>query len=170
MPGGKVIFEKLNYGFPGTISRNPDNIVGAWRLKEDSPQVFFGQAVALNDDGSVSLIDDTNADNFIGFAVRNVRQSTDYFSSQGFYNPNDEVAVLTRGNMTVSCNNGTPTAKGDAYVRVVEDTTTVPEGVVGEVEAVADGTNTVLLNNVVFTTNRVDGNMVTEIAVLHRNI
>jgi len=168
MPG-KVIGKELNFGFPGTVSRNPDNIIAARRLHEDSEPVFFGQAVALNSDGSVSLISDANAENFIGFAVRIVKQTTDYLSSRGFYNLNDEVNVLTRGNMSVLCNNGTPEAGGDVYLRVAEDTA-IPAGVIGEVEADDGDPHTILLDNVKFTTDKIDGNNVTEIAVLTRNI
>ena len=168
MPG-KAIGKKLNYGFVGTVSRNPDNIIGARRLNADSEKVVFGQAVALNTDNSIALISADNADNFIGFAVRIVKQTTDYMSSQGFYNPGDTVDVLTRGNMTVSCNNGTPTAGGDVYVRVAANAA-IPNGVAGEVEAAADGENTVLLDNVKFTTDQIDGNNMTEIAILTRKI
>ena len=168
MPG-KAIGKRLNFGFVGTVSRNPDNIIAARRLNADSPTVIFGQAVALNTDNSIALISADNADNFIGFAVRAVKQTTDYMSSQGFYNPGDTVDVLTRGNMTVSCNNGTPTAGGDVHLRVAVNAA-IPNGVVGEVEAAADGTNTVLLDNVKFTTDQIDGNNITEIAVLTRKI
>jgi hypothetical protein len=168
MPG-KAIGRKLNYGFAGTVSRNPDNIIAARRLTEDSEPVVFGQAVALNTDGSVERISEDNAENFIGFAVRVVKQTTDYYTSQGFYNPNEEVDVLTRGNMTVSCNNGEPEAGGAVYLRVAENPL-IPNGVIGEVEAAADGTNSVLLDNVKFTTDQIDGNGITEIAVLTRNI
>ena len=168
MPG-KAIGKRLNFGFAGTVSRNPDNIIAARRLNEESPPVVFGQAVALNTDGSVSLLSEDNAENFIGFAVRVVKQTTDYYTSQGFYNPNDEVDVLTRGNMTAACNNGLPEAGGAVYLRVAENPL-IPNGIVGEVEAAADGTNTVLLDNVKFTTDQTDGNGITEIAVLTRNI
>jgi hypothetical protein len=168
MPG-KAIGKRLNFGFAGTISRNPDNIVAARRLSEESEAVIFGQGVALNTDGSVELISEDNADNFIGFAVRVVKQTTDYYTSQGFYNPNEEVDVLTRGNMTVPCNNGIPEAGGAVYLRVAANPL-IPNGVIGEVEAAADGANSVLLGNVKFTTDQIDGNGITEIAVLTRNI
>ena len=100
---------------------------------------------------------------------KTIKQTTDYLSSQGFYNPGDEVDVLTRGNMTVSCNNGEPEAGGAVYLRVAENAA-IPAGVVGEVEAAADGTNTVKLENVRFTTEQIDGNNITEVAVLTRNI
>lgn len=90
-------------------------------------------------------------------------------SSAGVYNPGDAADILIRGNMTVKCNAGTPTAGGAVYVRVAENVS-IPSGVVGEVEAEADGTNTVLLDGIKFTTGKLDGNGITEISILNRKI
>ena len=168
MPGS-AIGESLNLGFAGTISRNPDNIITARRLDENSDKVFFGQAVALNADNSVSLVSDTNKENFIGFAAREVKQTTDYSSSQGCYNPGDALDILIRGNMTVKCNAGTPTAGGKVYVRVAENPS-IPAGIIGEIEAESDGSNTVLLDGIKFTTGKLDANRITEISILSRKI
>lgn len=168
MPG-RVIGRKINCGFAGTVARNPDNIILAKTLNEASPAVNFGEAVALNPDNTAALISATNQAKFIGFAVREVKQSTEYSNSASVYNPLDTIDILTRGNMTVFCNNGTPTAGGDVYLRVALNPA-IPNGVIGQIEAAEDGANTVLLENVKFTTGNIDGNNVTEISILTRNI
>lgn len=167
MPG-KVIGKTLDLGYAGTVSRNPDNISIARRVNEDSSKIAFGQAVKLNADNSVSLMgENDSAEDFVGVAIRDVKQSTDYFSVLGHYNANEAINILTRGSMTIKCNRGTPTANGKAYVRIKEDLA-APDGVVGGFEAEADGGNTVLVPNVVFTTGQTDTNGIAEITILSR--
>lgn len=166
MPG-KVIGKILNLGYPGSVSRSVDAIIDNRVIKvTDTVPVPFGSAVVLNSDNTYSAVTDTTtADQFGGIAVREVKQSTDYFSAIGQYNPGEPADVLTRGSVTVYCNNGTPTAGGKVYLRVKANVA-VPNGVVGQLEAAADGTNSIELPNLRWTTGQLDANKVAEVTIL----
>ena len=69
----------------------------------------------------------------------------------------------------VLCNNGTPTAGGKVYIRTKENGS-VPNGVIGQFEAVADAENTVEIPNLKWTTGKKDSNNVAEVTVLTRTI
>lgn len=166
MPG-KVIQEKLNYGYPGSVSRSNDAIIINRRVKEGV--IAFGDPVIMNDDNSLSAFGEGHkATDFIGVAVREVKQTADYYNPTGKYLENEPADIITRGSVTVQVNAGTPKARGKVYVRVVANEA-IPNGVVGGFEAEADGTNTVELSNVVFTTGQMDTNKVAEITILSRN-
>lgn len=169
MPG-KVIGKSLNLGYPGTVSRSADAIITA-RLVRDTDQepIAFGDAVVLNGDNSYSKFgEDDTADAFVGVAVREVKQSTDYFSEQVSYKPGQPCDVLERGSITVLCNAGNPTAGGAVYLRITANAS-IPNGVVGGFEAAADGANTIKLPGVKWKTGKIDTNKVAEITILSRN-
>lgn len=66
MPG-TVIGTKLNYGYPGQISRHGDEVSRTFPVKEG--EILFGEAVALNDDGTVQAFGATHdATKFCGAA------------------------------------------------------------------------------------------------------
>lgn len=166
MPG-KVIQEKLNYGYPGSVSRSNDSIIINKRVKGEG--VPFGSPVVMNDDNSVSAFGaEHTATEFIGVAVREVKQTADYYNPTGTYLENEPADIITRGSITVEINNGTPKARGKVYIRIAENEA-IPNGVIGGFEAVADGVNTVELSNVVFTTGQMDTNKIAEITILSRN-
>jgi hypothetical protein len=111
---------------------------------------------------------------FAGVAVRNVKTQLVYSSLStvqttlvGQYAQGTIAEALERGSVTVKINNGTPASQGVVYVRVVANGS-IPAGVVGGFEAVADSTNTVALTNVVFRTGVVDANGVAEITLVSR--
>lgn len=166
MPG-KVIQEKLNYGYPGSVSRSNDAVIINRRVKEDA--IPFGAPVAMNDDNSLSPLGTGHAaKDFIGVAVREVKQTADYYNPTGIYTEGEPADVITRGSVTVQVNVGTPKARGKVFVRIAENEA-IPNGVVGGFEAVADGANTIELTDVVFTTGQIDVNKVAEITILNRN-
>ncbi|MDU5080238.1 hypothetical protein [uncultured Tissierella sp.] len=166
MPG-KVIQEKLNYGYPGSVSRSNDAIIINRRVKGEG--IAFGSPVVMNDDNSFSAFGEGHAaTNFVGVAVREVKQTADYYNSTGMYLENEPADVITRGSVTVEVNVGTPKARGKVYIRVAENSA-FPNGVIGGFEAAADGVNTIELSNVVFTTGQIDANKVAEITILSRN-
>lgn len=176
MPG-KAIGIELNLGYPGTISRSVDTIITAKKLqskiegdKETAFPVAFGEAVVLNTDNTYSRFGESNtAADFVGIAVREVKQTVDYYSSSGSYLPNETMDVLNRGSITVNCNNGTPVAGGKVYIRIKENIA-LPNGVIGQFEAVADGDNTVEIPNLKWTTGKLDKNKVAEATILTRTI
>ena len=176
MPG-KAIGIELNLGYPGTVSRSVDAIITPKVIKSDVSSgketelpIAFGEPVVLNADNTYSrFATDSTADKFIGIAVREIKQATDYYSASGEYLPNEVCDVLNRGSIMVLCNNGTPTAGGKVYIRIKENVS-VPNGVIGQFEAVADGENTVEIPNLKWTTGKKDSNNVAEVTVLTRTI
>lgn len=169
MPGS-VIGKSLNFGYAGNISRSADAIIDNRIVKpSDSTNISFGDPVILNGDNTYSKFGATGtAANFGGIAVREVKQSTDYFAAQGYYKPGEPCDVATRGTLTVLCNVGTPTAGGDVYVRITANGS-VPAGVVGGFEAAADGANTIKLTGVKWTTGKLDANRIAEVTITQRN-
>ncbi|EPS56763.1 TPA: structural cement protein Gp24 [Clostridium botulinum] len=176
MPGVAIGIE-LNLGYPGTVSRSVDTIITARKLqsniqdsKETASPVLFGEAVVLNPDNTYSKFGEGNtANDFVGIAVREVKQTIDYYSSAGAYFPNGIMDVLNRGSITVNCNNGTPTAGGKVYIRIKENPS-IPDGKVGQCEAIADADNTVEIPNLKWATNKLDKNRVAEVTILTRTI
>ncbi len=166
---GKALGISMNYGFPGTYARTPDDIVTSRQLKEGSDPVPFGACLMANSDNTYSPVDATfTAAKFGGVALRTVKQAISYGQQeQTCYNALDMVSALNRGAIVVNCNAGTPTAGGAVYVRIKANASVVG-GVVGGFEAAADGENTVQLTNVQWTNGYVDANGVAEITVLTR--
>jgi hypothetical protein len=171
MPG-TVIGKQMNLGYAGSISRLADAIVDNRILQsilisnvESQPGVAFGEPVILNANNSYTRFGATGTmANLSGIAVREVKQSSDYFGGTGAYNPGDATDVLVRGSITVFCNNGTPTAGGAVYIRTAANVS-FPLGVVGQFEAAADGTNTLLITNMRWTTGQLDANKIAEVTI-----
>jgi len=165
---GKAIGISMNYGFPGTYARTPDDIVTSRKLS-GSEDVAFGTPVAVKSDGTFEPVGASfTADKFGGIALRIVKQATAYDNqNESVYKAGEMVNALSRGAIAVKCNVGTPTAGGAVYVRIAanEDIT---DGVVGGLEAAEDSTNTVKLTNVQWTDGNMDANRVAEVTVLYR--
>lgn len=168
MPGF-VVGKSLNLGYPGNVSRSADAIITARVVSpDDAAAIPFGSPVVLNTDNTYSLFGaSSTAATFAGVAVREVKQSTDYFSANGSYSPGQVCDVIERGSVTVVCNVGTPTAGGKVYVRITANGS-IPAGVVGGFEAAADSTNTVEITNARWKTGKIDANNVAEITILTR--
>lgn len=166
---GKSIGISMNYGFPGTYARTPDDIVTSRQLKEGSAAVPFGACLMTNTDNTYSPVDGTfTASRFGGVALRIVKQAVSYTDqNETAYNAGEMVSAINRGAVVVKCNSGTPTAGGKVYVRIKANASVVG-GVVGGFEAAADGENTVELTNVQWTNGYVDANGVAEITILTR--
>lgn len=166
---GKAIGISMNYGFPGTYARTPDDIITSRQLKSDSASVPYGCALMVNSDNTYSAVDSTfTAAKFGGVALRTVKQAISYDDqNETAYNASEIVSALNRGGVVVKCNNGTPTAGGDVYVRIKANTA-IANGVVGGFEAAADSANTVKLTNAQWTNGYVDANGVAEITILTR--
>lgn len=167
---GSVIGKQLNNGYPGSVSRLADAIIANRPVKStDTVNVEFGDPVVLNSDNTYSKFGaSSTVAEFAGVAVREVKQSTSYFSAQGQYEPGYPADVLERGSVTVTCQNGTPTAGGPVYIRILVNAT-YPNAVVGGYEAVADSTNSLLLTNAQWKTGNLDSNNVAELTLLTRN-
>lgn len=115
MPG-TVIGTKLNYGYPGQISRHGDEVSRTFPVKEG--EILFGEAVALNDDGTVQAFGATHdAAKFCGVAMRRVKTATVWPNqNRGEYKAHEACDVLERGSVIVECLKGSPKVGGDVYV------------------------------------------------------
>lgn len=164
MPGA-VIGKQLNYGYVGSISRSIDAVV---TNKLSKGKIPFGAPVVLNSDNTYSVFGETNtAADFVGIAVREVKQSTNYNSGTTEYEDKERTDVLSRGSICIKVNLGTPTANGKVYIRISKNDAN-PDGIVGGFEAEADDTHTIELSNVRFTTGKLDSNKVAEVTILSR--
>lgn len=176
MPGRAIGIE-LNLGYAGTVSRSVDTIITPKVVKsviagetETEPQILFGEPVILNSDNTYSRFGASGtASTFAGIAVREVKQAIDYYAGSSAYLPGETCDALNRGSITVLCNNGTPTSGGKVYIRITANAA-IPDGVVGQFEAAADGANTVEIPNLKWTTGKLDSNKVAELTILTRTI
>lgn len=166
MPG-TTVGKQLNYGYPGTVSRSVDAIITN-RLSDGV--IAFGDPVVLSSDNTVKVFGATStADDLAGIAVREVKQAIDYNTSVSGYLDKERADIITRGAVCIKVNHGTSTANGKVYIRTT-DNPSIPEGIVGGFEALADGTNTVEIKNIRFRTGKVDANGVAEVTILERNM
>lgn len=174
MPGSAIGIE-LNLGYPGSVSRSIDTIITPRPIKsnvtggeETEPSILFGEPVILNDDNTYSRFGASGtAAAFAGIAAREVKQATSYYSACGSYLPGEVADVIERGSVTVLCNVGTPKAGGKVYIRTAANAS-IPNGVIGQFEAEADGTNTIEITNARWKTGKKDGNNVAELTILTR--
>ena len=166
MPG-YAIGKSLNLGSEGNVSRSVDAIITPRKAKE---KIGFGKPCVLNPDNTYSAFGATNtATQFVGVAVREVKQAISYTDASNAYEANERCDVISRGTVNIKVNNGTPTARGKVYIRTATNEE-IPKGVIGEFEAVADTGKTVELTNAIFTTGKVDANGIAEITLLSRHV
>lgn len=167
MPG-KAIGIQFNYGYPGTIARLGDEISRTHPLKSGTADIYFGDPVVINTDGTVQKFDTSGtAATFAGVAMRRVKGATQYLSqNRAFYTGQEPVDVLERGGVTVNVNVGTPTIGGAVYIRIATNAG-IPAGEIGGFEAAADGANTIQLTNAKWATLK-DANGVAELTILTR--
>lgn len=145
----QVIGKTMPHGFAGSYARQPDMIVNT-HPAGGTAQIAFGAPLKYTTTGEVVAMGAGDAAaNFVGVASREIKSSLNYLTQDiGTYAPGEAVPVFQRGSINVKCNVGTPKLGGDVYVRVTANAS-VPTGIVGGFEAVADATaaNTVKLTN-----------------------
>jgi len=165
MPG-KAIGIMLNNGYAGTVSRTADQVIQNRIAKTD---IAFGQAVILNAENTYSLpSDSTQAADIAGVAVREVVQANTYDpQSNPDYLAGRPCDVLVRGQATVVCKRGTPAAGRAVYVRTKLNGS-YSDSYVGDFEAEADGSNSVQVSNIEWSTGTMDSNRVAEITIKSR--
>jgi hypothetical protein len=166
MAGGKTIGKSLNYGFVGSYARTPDCIT-VTRPNTSGANIRLGSALMYDATGGVIPVDGTfTAEKFVGIASRETKTILEYLDQNAGmeYPPNDAVSVFQRGSITIACKVGTPVVGGAVYVRIVAGAGTA----IGDFETVADGANSVLLNNAQWGGGK-DANGVSEIVLLTRN-
>jgi hypothetical protein len=107
---------------------------------------------------------------FAGIAVRNVTATLGFpyppgGAIIGSYLQGTQCEGLVWGDVGVTINVGTPVSQGPVYLRILVNGS-IPAGKVGDLEAAADGTNTIELSGVVFTNGVLDQNNNTGITLL----
>lgn len=152
----KVIGKFLNRGYPGTISRSPDTIITSFPCGQDNIQ--FGMPVVLEDGKLVPFAAGHTADDFLGIAVRVVKQERSQLEETCYYE-GDAVDVLTRGNISVRIEEGEPVTRHAVFVRPAD----------GAFLAEDDGA-CIKLDDVVFSASNLDARKVSEVAVLTRRV
>lgn len=167
---GSVIQLSMNFGYPGSYARMPDDIVIAKPVSTASDSIPFGYAVKLLGDNTFAKGDATlTADNFAGIAVREVKQALTLIADQGEYAQETPCDVLARGNTVVKLARGTATAGGTVLFRIAADGE-IAGSAVGDFEAgEAEEGKTIALPGVFFTTGEVDANGIIEISITKRN-
>lgn len=177
----------LNNGFPGTVSRIGKRTITARQVLSTTPNAIpFGAPCVIVPNGSgggdtMQSVADfiagggtfTNA-RFAGIAVREIKTQINFLSLEtigtgqsGSYAPGTMGEILEEGSCSAVIAVGTPVSQGNVYVRTALNGA-IPLGLVGDLEAAADGSNTVLLTGVLFRTGFIDGNLVSEITILNR--
>ena len=191
MGGFVVPLAGPNAGFPGTVSRNGDElIVNRPLLSTDSVPAPYGAAAILNPGNSVggywssvqaavaAGVSNTNMLAYLaGIFTRNFKVDTTYplFGQSGInqssYLQGQLADVLERGVITVqlAVYATAPTAGGQVFIRTVLNGA-IPAGVVGGFETAADGSNTIAVptSQWAFKTGFVDPNGRTEIVIRQR--
>jgi len=163
-----AIGTRLQLGYAGSITRSSDVVI---QNRISAGAIPFGAPVHLNPDNTVALFGAgaTNA-RFAGFAVRVVKQQQAIFEALGSYRKDELTDFLVRGSIAVPFKGvGTPTAGGVVFIRTALNPS-FPDAAVGDVEAGADGANTVQLSNAHFTTGVTDSSGVIEVTVNERRI
>lgn len=183
MPATVIPVKGLYLGFVGSISNEGYSLRTPRQVKStDTNSIAFGETVVLNTDNTYSSVKTfvansgtPTASTPLGIAVSNVNINSGYSVTGGSnltgggYTPGQIADVLVQGTINVYCANGTPTAGGVVYLRKVLNGS-VPNGVVGGLEAVADSTNTVALTNLVWKTGYLETDGTAQVTILNRTI
>jgi hypothetical protein len=184
MPATVIPVSGLLLGFVGNISnegyslRTPRAVNAA-----DTKNVGFGEPVVLNLNNTYSSVAQfiagggtMTATKPMAIAVSNVHTNNVHPASggqnlsAGFYGPGQICDALVQGTINVQINNGTPTgAGGPVFIRVLANGA-IPAGIIGGLEAIADGTNTVALTNVVFKTGFLETDGTAQVTILNRTM
>lgn len=168
MPGAAIGL-KMGFGYPGTYARSGDCYIMNRPVVAAGADIAFGAPVVLNADGTFGKFDAAGTmAKFAGIAVREVKQATDFYATNGVYKAKEPCDVLERGNISVVCVEGTPDPTKGVYV-CTSAGTNVAIGDLAATATPAGGATTILLTNCKWVNTSVDANKVTELAVLSRN-
>lgn len=169
MPGS-VIGIEMNYGYPGQTSRHGDEISRTRPVKAETEDIYFGDPVIQNGDGSVQRFGADNTDKeFAGIAMRKVKSALFYPDQNfGFYRAGEPCDVLLRGGIMAVCAWGSPTVGADVFVRTKVVAGASPTGAkVGDLGAADETGNAVKLPNAKWSSGK-DAKNVAELTILTR--
>ena len=181
---GSVIGKQLGLGWAGKIARNNFDKVTTRPVlsildgsgNETMTAIPFGSPVVINTNDTYSLFGQVGsgvsaftAATFAGVAVAVVKQSFQYNmganASGGTYIGGQPCDVISQGNVSVFCAEGTPTAGGAVYIGTVAGTYTAV-GAFCATSTPASGT-AVLLPNCKWQTNKIDANLIAELSIMY---
>jgi hypothetical protein len=185
MPATVIPVRGIFLGFVGNISNEGYSLRSSRVVNPtDTNNVAFGETFVLNANNTYSSVKQfiasagtVTASTPLGIAVSNVNINPTYAipgsfnvtTPGGVYLPGQIMDGLVQGTINVSCNNGTPTAGGNVYIRTVFNAG-VPAGVVGGLEAVADGTNSLVFPNLKWKTGYLETDTTAQVTILVRQI
>jgi hypothetical protein len=189
---GKAIGKSMNFGYPGTYSKNSNPAIAARIAKllrygsttVAAANINFGDAVVLVGDSTGGQYEQAadyiagggtfSMANFGGFAVREIKSFESYMPAPtlGYYGPGAPVDVIRKGTLCVTVGAGTPQAGDKVYLRVQANSGVTTDPVGGIEAAVSDsttgpGTYCVELTNCKWKTGLVDDNNVAEIEMTY---
>lgn len=151
-------------GVPGDITRADESDVEPVFLGSPAPTAF-GVPVAMIAGQAVAWQGSNVAADFAGILVREVPSISNSSSNEGFNQDTPYVkqvqGLCPRGYINVICTVGTPVRFGNVYVRVIA----ASGKLVGDIEASADGSNSVLLTNASWAANGKDANNIAELRI-----
>jgi len=166
---GAAIGLKMGFGYPGTFARSGDCYIMQRPVVSGGADIPFGAPVTVEADGTFKKFDAAGTlAKFAGVAVREVKQATDYYATMGVYKAKEPCDVIERGNVVVTCVEGTPDPTKGVYVATSAGTN-VAIGDFCAVAAPAGGATTVQLTNCRWVNTSVDANKATELAIVSRN-
>ncbi|MGG6461406.1 structural cement protein Gp24 [Solilutibacter silvestris] len=146
---GNAYTFRMPGGIPGDLSRQSQATVEDGRFNSSLPFPGYGLPGKLDGSGNfVPIAGGDTAAAVYGFLVRPYPTQSAQEGIGVATPPTTGISnVLRRGYMTVKSNAGTPAKGGAVFVRI-----SAPSGakVIGGVEAVADGANTIQLTNATF--------------------
>lgn len=167
---GQVIGIQMGFGYPGSYARGGDCYIHNRPVKAATPDVEFGMPVVVNADGTYQKFGAANtAAQFAGVAVREVKQSTDFYAAAGVYKAGEPMDVMERGNVSVKCLEGTPAPGTKVYVVTVEGTNVAVGDLCATATPAGAGATAIELTNCRWVGTSVDSNKVTELAIVSRN-
>lgn len=159
-----ILYRPLQ-GFAGDVSRPGETTVEPIFIIEDSLKVpNIGAPVKVVDGKAVKIEVGDDASDFYGVMGRIVPAISgdlDQSFNSGIYGYKQCQGVVVRGYVNVICTVGTPARNGAVYMRVVA----AKGKAIGDFEATADGSNNVLLTNVIWTIDGKDSDNVSEIRI-----
>lgn len=184
--GASIPVLGLNLGFVGQFTRtsNARGILARQVLATTPNPISFGAPVVMIPDavgGTIQSVADYiagsgtfTAAKFAGVACREIKTNLTFPTTPGTlsigqYAQGGMGEYGVEGYVLVNITNGASSARagGTVYVRIVVNGA-IPAGLVGDFEAVADGSNTVALTNAYFRTGVVDANGNAEIVMPNR--
>lgn len=185
MPATVIPVKGIYLGFVGNISNEGYSLRSSRVVKStDTNAINFGETFVLNTDNTYSSVKTFIANSGtltssvpVGIACSNVNINPSYtitgsdsvFMPGGQYLPGQIMDGLVQGTINVFCNNGTPTAGGNVYIRTALNGG-IPAGVIGGLEAASDGGNSVLYPNFKWKTGYLETDLVAQVTILARQI